>query len=255
MKNYNLTSEGSYAPSAFITKGRQRLKQYKDNTVYLNNGDEFEIELFNPTTQKILAVIDLNGNTIGNSGIVLRPGERVFLERYLDISKKFLFETYTVNKNDNNAMKAIEYNGKVNVKFYCEQTFYNFVSYTSGTYNGVDFTYTSSPDFQPHISYNSGDIVNDKKTNVYSSLSFCGSNEPINNIETGRIEKGSNSNQLFTHDHSSFNTWWTWSSDWTILPLSQKNVEYQDIKVYCSKCGTKRKKHNHLFCPNCGTKY
>jgi len=47
-------------PCAYVTKGRQRLKQY-GNTVYLNNRDEFEIELYNPTTSKVLAEITLNG--------------------------------------------------------------------------------------------------------------------------------------------------------------------------------------------------
>jgi len=41
-------------PSAFITKGKLRVKQYSQS-VYLNNGDEFEIELFNPTQKTILA--------------------------------------------------------------------------------------------------------------------------------------------------------------------------------------------------------
>ncbi|HOG38684.1 MAG TPA: hypothetical protein PLD95_04445, partial [bacterium] len=93
-KNVNVT----YPPSAFITKGRQRIKQYND-TVYLKNGDEFEIELFNPTQNKIRAEILLNDVSIG-SGIVLRPGERVFLDRYLDEPKKFKFETYNVDMND-----------------------------------------------------------------------------------------------------------------------------------------------------------
>jgi hypothetical protein len=58
-------------PQSFITKGKQRLKQHTD-TVYLKDGDEFEIELFNPTSNKVLAKIELNGDSIG-SGIILRP--------------------------------------------------------------------------------------------------------------------------------------------------------------------------------------
>ena len=89
------TAQGSVTvPTSFITKGKQRLKQNID-TVYLKNGDEFEIELFNPTQNKVLAKIEVNGNSIGN-GIILRPGERIYLERHLGESKKFLFETYTV---------------------------------------------------------------------------------------------------------------------------------------------------------------
>ena len=84
-------------PSSYITKGKQRIKQF-GSKVYLKDKDNFEIELFNPTTGTILAKIKLNGKYASNSGIVLRPGERVFLERYLDSNNKFEFSTYEVSK-------------------------------------------------------------------------------------------------------------------------------------------------------------
>ena len=90
-RRISVNTTGFAVPQSFITKSKQRLKQHTD-TVYLNNGDEFEIELFNPTQNKVLSKIEINGVSIGN-GIILRPGERVFLERYLDEAKKFLFET------------------------------------------------------------------------------------------------------------------------------------------------------------------
>ena len=49
----NLQAQRVTVPTVFVTKGRQRVKQY-GNTIYLKNGDEFEIELFNPTTGKVL---------------------------------------------------------------------------------------------------------------------------------------------------------------------------------------------------------
>ena len=119
--NYTST-KGWVVPQSFITRSKQRLKQHID-TVYLNNGDEFEIELYNPTQNKVLAKIELNGKSIGN-GIVLRPGERVFLERYLDEAKKFLFETYVVNGNNKEVQESIAKNGDVVVKFYDEMTTY-----------------------------------------------------------------------------------------------------------------------------------
>jgi hypothetical protein len=97
-RRISINTIGLAVPQSFITKSKQRLKQQID-TVYLNDGDEFEIELYNPTQNKVLAKIEMNGNSIGN-GIILRPGERVFLERYLDVAKKFLFETYVVNGNN-----------------------------------------------------------------------------------------------------------------------------------------------------------
>ena len=86
MKNYGT---GISYPEAFITKGKQRIKQF-GGTVYLKDGDNFEIEIFNPTSGHVLAKINLDGKLISYTGIVLRPGERVFLERHLDSNNKFL---------------------------------------------------------------------------------------------------------------------------------------------------------------------
>lgn len=263
--------EGCTVPTAFVTKGRQRVKQYTDNTVYLNDRDEFEIELFNPTTNKILAKIELNGKSIG-SGIVLRPGERVFLERYLDEAKKFLFETYVVDKDNGDVMRAIKDNGKIEVFFYTETTFYN-INLTGGCYSWTSTIWPSQPNTyttsnttqvrdipQGSISYRSGNNYNCFYSNTNSFSHGAPAAGVVQsklsaNIETGRIEKGSNSNQGFTYDNTSFNSWWLWKSEWKILPFSQKPLENRDIKVYCTKCGTKRKKQSHQFCPNCGTKY
>ncbi len=279
-----LFNDWSSVPTAFVTRGRQRVKQYKPNNssegiVYLNNGDEFEIELFNPTTNKVLAQIHINGKSLGG-GIVLRPGERVFLERYLDEARKFLFETYEVNKNDCNAMKAIVNNGKVTVEFHCENTFFGTVNLTGGcptwTYHsGVNYGGYVQPTFTNDVnSYfmHTGDAVNFSNNISESSISYsapsaggqiCGSlgkgtkmsAKLSKNMETGRVEKGSNSNQSFTYDNTSFNTWWTWKTEWKILPTSQKAFGVGDLKVYCTNCGTKQKKQSHKFCPNCGTKY
>jgi len=78
------------APSAFITVNKQRLRQ-NGKQVYMKDQTEFEIELYNPTKEKIMATIDLNGKPISSSGIILKPGQRVFLERFLDDDRKFLY--------------------------------------------------------------------------------------------------------------------------------------------------------------------
>jgi hypothetical protein len=140
-------------PVAYVTKGRQRLKQY-DDTVYLRNDDEFELELFNPTKTKVLCKISLNGMSIG-SGIVLRPGERVFLERYLDVAKKFRFGTYTVNGENKEVLAAIQENGLVTVKFYKESFPVQSMSQFQGKLQLFDSyipPYTNPPFTSPTIS-------------------------------------------------------------------------------------------------------
>ena len=79
-QNYNF---GSKEPSAFITVRKQRQKQNGKN-VYLHDRTEFEIELHNPTNDSILAKISLNGNRISNSGVVLKPSEKHFIEKLND---------------------------------------------------------------------------------------------------------------------------------------------------------------------------
>ena len=254
---------GSAVPQSFITKGKQRLKQHID-TVYLNNGDEFEIELFNPKSNKVLAKIEMNGNSIGN-GIILRPGERVFLERYLDEAKKFLFETYIVNGNNEEVKQAIANNGDVVVKFYDQITTSTYFNSGSGTitvnnpnilwstttgtpYHGNVFTMTSTNTFY-NTSLTSGTFSTSNtllKNNVSS---------PTRHIETGRVEKGSESDQSFTYDNSSFYSYPFASNWWKIKPQSTKPFVREDLVVYCTECGSKRKKDTHKFCPHCGSKF
>lgn len=274
----------SSTPQSFITKGKHRLKQHID-TVYLNNGDEFEVELFNPTPTKVLAKIEMNGNSIG-AGIILRPGERVFLERYLDEAKKFLFETYEVEGDNNDVQKAIANNGDVVVRFYDEQriTTSNTINYqpwygttlslnntlsgsstgiskitptgydpTCTTTTNINATYTSGNSTFLNSSNTLGGSTN--YTRTLNDVVLSSVSTPSNKTETGRVEKGSNSNQSFVTDYSNFSSYPSSSNWWKILPNSQKLVTREDLVTYCTECGSKRKKDTHKFCPSCGTKF
>jgi len=269
-RRISINTIGYAVPQSFITKGKQRLKQHVD-TVYLKNGDEFEIELFNPTQNKVLAKIEMNGNSIGN-GIILRPGERVFLERYLDEAKKFLFETYVVNGNNEEVQQAIANNGDVTVKFYNEIVAPSYLSgsstltinnpvwtntpYTYTTHNtlgNTSFTTTSTNTFY-NASLTSGTI----NTNSFFNNSNRIKKEltsPLRHVETGRVEKGSESDQVFTYDNSSFYSFPSTTNWWKIKPQSTKPVVREELVTYCTECGAKRKKDTHKFCPHCGTKF
>ena len=274
-RRISVNTTGFAVPQSFITKGKQRLKQHID-TVYLNNGDEFEIELFNPKSNKVLAKIEMNGNFIGN-GIILRPGERVFLERYLDEAKKFLFETYVVNGNNEEVKQAIANNGDVVVKFFDEITTPSYYSgsgtitvnnpnwnWSSTTNN--PFTYTTHntlgvSNFNPpgtSVFYNTSLTSGTSNTSTFSTSNTLLKNSmssPTRHLETGRVEKGSDSEQSFTYDNSLFYSFPTASDWWKIKPQSTKPLMKEDLVVYCTECGSKRKKDNHKFCPHCGTKF
>lgn len=278
MKNV-ITYQKATEPTAFVTKSKQRVKQYDNNVIYLKNQEEFEIELFNPTQSKVLAKISLNGKSLG-SGIILRPGERVFLERYFDEARKFLFETYNVDANDPNVKAAIAKNGSVEVEFYQEYVrpcIYSGSTITYTPYYG-DIYYTNTGGFNSGIKTTTDKVFLGNNAGYTAGIStsgsfYCSTSSPLNEgvkspeprevinycaeieEETGRIEKGEVSDQSFVYDSTTFNTYYSWKTSWKILPDSQRPIYKQDLSVYCTKCGAKRKKSSHKFCPNCGGKF
>lgn len=48
-------------------------------------------------------------------GLVLRPGERVFLDRYLAEKRKLIFNTYIVSGNSEEIARAIANNGQIEI--------------------------------------------------------------------------------------------------------------------------------------------
>jgi hypothetical protein len=264
-------------PYANISTKKNRLKNY-DGNVYLEDGQEFEIELFNPSKTQVLAVIKLNGERISQSGIIVRPGERIWLERYLDKNNRFKFETYQVGTSKE-VQEAIANNGSVEVEFFNEKVwkyinpvnggiyvnqgspwqngtwangFYNI----NGTLNNANLNITTTHDtFSHNCAHNSTDnavefsadlgIVNDQ---IYK--------ERLQ--ETGRVAEGSKSEQEFVSIAAEFDSYACAKSTIKILPLGQKKVYSQDIKKqaaaqYCTDCGTKIKA-TWKFCATCGKK-
>jgi hypothetical protein len=273
MKTVN-TGGGTSMPSANITINKNRLKLYNDTTYYLEDGQTYEIELFNPTKQKLKAEIFISGNSISGGGVVLKPGERIYLERFVESNNKFLFKTYTIDKNDNEAFEAISDNGKVTVKFYREQISRNrweeipkdyWTIYTGGVdiNNGtggwnLNNTHTNNPFYtnlndtnNPYIYTMGVDMGIGDSTSTYVSTTSIHTNEEF---ETGRTEKGEKSDQEFVPINGDFEFFAYNIVNYEIKPLSNKPIFKEDTKRrYCHNCGSKIKdKFN--FCPSCGTK-
>jgi hypothetical protein len=107
-------------PSAWIVtpndKGRKSIKSGK---VFLEDKEEFEIELFNPLTVSVLADIKLNGQSISKTGLVVKPGQRVYLDCFIDDKKKFVFSTYEID-GGLESLDATQNNGLLEVFFYKE---------------------------------------------------------------------------------------------------------------------------------------
>ena len=256
------------APSAWVVapkeRGRKSVKfDTKSDTetkgkVYLNDGEEFQIELHNPLTECALADIKLNGNSISKGGLVLRPGERFYLDCFIDDKKKFIFSTYEVEDTDD-SMESIAKNGLLEVFFYKESA----KSIDRSRLNKVIverhyYPYQTNPYWQttpwyttPNIYCNTGNIGTTFTTNMppcnttYTSSSInlnnltgsltTGNNAiPINsinsNIETGRIEKGENSYQKFDEVDMDFDNFYISSTVLELLPEGRRPIETKELK-------------------------
>lgn len=142
-----------------IAMKKSLLKEFHkgdERIVYLENGDEFQIQIFNDQDTEIGAKIYVNGEQIGNSYLVINPGERVWLDRYLDKATKFKFATYEVNGNNEKVKKAIAKNGLVKVELFKKKqnTFDGWqplVSYP--TYYPYCPLQTNIPEYAPRIYY------------------------------------------------------------------------------------------------------
>jgi hypothetical protein len=263
--NWDLASK--LKPAAHITINKSRPKAY-GSIVYLNDGTSFEIELYNPTVRLFLAKIKVNGSYISQAGIIIKPGQRIFLERFIDSDKKFKFETYEVGANSPEVMQAIANNGDIVVEFYPERL--------KTTINTYPQTWTTTPYYQQNgLNVNStgrmgtvnlaGSGVTTSSASSYSAdvyysntASFGGST--VNNIsmqvagslETGRVEAGEKSDQELVNGYGDFANHFESQSVWKIMPLSLKPVEAGEIRQYCTGCRTRIKKSSWKFCPTCG---
>lgn len=239
-------------PSASITVNRNRLKLYGSN-VYLKNETCFEIELWNPKSTRVLAKISINGNNISGGGIVVNPGQRVYLERFLNEDRKFKYVTYEA-ENSQEGRKAIQNNGDIVVSFYDEVIVFN--SITNWNYgNGSIVTDTIEPSTvtqsTPSFKTNTGGVTT---SNRRMSLSKSITTQALfsDTIETGRVEKGEQSNQQLISTTGDFSFLACATYQIKILPESQKPVEIGEIRSYCTGCG-RRYRTGENFCSTCGT--
>lgn len=264
------TNHPGLKPAAWIVtpndKGRKSIKNGK---VFLNDGDEFEIEIWNPLQVSVLADIKLNSQSISKTGLVVKPGQRVYIDCFIDDKKKFIFKTYEI-ESSLDTLQATEKNGLLEVFFYKEEvvTINNWKSKfdrlivekwypvyypTYPSYNPIIWCNTNnSPTFTAGSFTTTGNNIIGSvfpTTNAYystsnscytsnvdlSNLNIGGSltsnSNPINSsIETGRVEKGKESKQKFTEVDMDFEQNYIASTIIQILPESRKPAEIKQVK-------------------------
>lgn len=250
----------NYEPKAALAINKNVVKVYDGKNVFMEDGQEFQIFLTNPTKTVYMAKIKINGSYISNSGLVLNPGEKVWLDCNWDNKKKFKFSTYVVDDTED-VKKAIEDNGIVEVEFYGENTPPIKTTYPSWEpyyipnryppfYGGdTGFKYTS--EFKGDLLFDSNcSFDQGKDKHSYYSCS-CDSGSQI---ETGRVEEGSNSDQNFSNVNKDFSLFKSYTDSYHIFPQSRREaITIKEIRKYCGNCGKKAKK-SHKFCTECGTK-
>ncbi len=282
-------------PSAFIVnpKDRGRKSVKSGDTIYLTPDQNFEIELFNPLKEAVLSEIKVNGKSVSSTGLVIRPGERCYLDCFIDDKKKFVFKTYDV-ENTVESKEAISKNGLVEIFFYKEETLkldnwkqrvvpvyypvYPYLQYP-WSYPYLQYPWSSYPQYYGtvtttagggsitvsnsssnlNINTCSGAIYNGSNAlysgNCVSSALYSDSNIDVNSfMETGRIEKGESSSQKFEDIEMNFESYCISSVVYHLLPESQKPIESKDIKKkFCENCG-RSLKGTENFCSDCGCK-
>lgn len=248
------------------------LKEYKNSSneriVYINDNTEFQIEVYNPYNYVIGVSFSFNNNYQGNSQLlVVRPGERIWLDRYLDNDAKLLFSTYEINNTRQNR-EAIRDNGNLVIRFFKEDNHdwknniwvSNIKNYDWEELKPINVYYNNSyPNYTTSIT-STASTFNDytatsASTNNYSDIKCSSLNiENANKIETGRIERGSRSNQKIKDVNIDFEYFPFRTETIHILPTSQKPVTSNDLKKkYCTECGRKISP-KYKYCPFCGNK-
>lgn len=213
-------------PGAWIVapSDRGRKKIYKDKTtnerrIYLEDKEYFEIELYNPTSDNLLADIYLDGKPISGSGLILKRGKRIYLDCFIEDRKKFVFSTYDV-ENTNETLDAISENGILTVRFYKEKVDTSIQLGNSLNNNNNILAigyYGCGSTHYPHGTITTNNYFCTDSNNIsYSSNSL--------KIETGQTEKGEQSNMEFNTVNMDFTTYVDTIVEYKLLPLSRKPI-------------------------------
>ena len=156
---------------AKLAINKSLLKEYKNSSneriVYMEDGSEFQIQIFNPYTYTIGVGFEFNDEYNSTYQLlVLRPGERVWLDRYLNKESKLLFSTYEVGTSKS-VQEAIKNNGKIKIKIYKEKQIQHFSSNIINAINAEPWKHVD-------VYYNAGNTVKEL-CSAQPSFDFCNS--------------------------------------------------------------------------------
>lgn len=196
--------------SILVNGVKQRF--YPNNRVYLKNDTEFEIEFFNKSTRTVRASININGEQLRRNPVI-HNGQRYVLRDFIDTPRRFLFHVYEVDSNNSDVKNAIRFNGLIEIKYY-----YEMKVEVHHPPDGTQFAKVAD-----ETQYPEGSLT-----------------------ETGKIMKGSFSDQKYTSVHLDWEKKCFGEQVIEILPISKKPktlkcpncelISKSDVN-YCAKCG------------------
>ena len=240
-----------------LASTRQETRNKAGSTYFLNDGDEYIIQLDNGTPNVVLARIEIDGVYISPAGVVLYPGQVIDLERYIDSPQKFKFVTYTVPEKNGDAIRD---NGKIKVEFYNQ--------YLPSVYSPPMWSLRPMRSSSGRCLTIPGGSVSTPTTatpqyvdpNVWS-VSYASDSDTFTvnysvdrELHTGKTIPGGHSSQEFVDIEMQFNSWPFWTTELFLKPMSEYvKLGKKETAVYCPTCGRRFRKKER-FCPQCGTK-
>ena len=270
---------------AQVAIDRNLVKVYDNAKIYMKGGQEFGFWLVNNTTSTQKAEIELNGKLISSRGLVLRPGQKTWLDCNWETHRKFKFETYEI-ENTEEAKNATANNGRVKVWFYPEKEYQRPIVINEPQPYIINrpapiiinpipwhpwsnpYWYGGSPIYNQCANANYGSKGSTCSSNTTMSCNV-GMNQEVNgetqpeqsrnlfscgvtmdSMETGRVEAGAKSDMQFENVELEFSGTCSYTSEFRILPMSLLPVSPQDLRLKC-ECG-KNLKRKDKFCSRCG---
>ena len=254
-----ITKSSSVQPGAWIVSPKDKgRKSIRKGNVYLESEEEFMIELHNPLKKCVLCDIRLNGESISESGLMIRPGQREYLDCFIDNRKKFIFKPYNVDM-DFESLEAIADNGSLEIFFYKEDTvtlkdwpekyrpiiqkeYYPVFPPTYPSYPNYPFygTCVGSTTGSSDVTITTTGSIGE--TNKQFTSNIGGSDFQLNYVsqemETGRVEKGDKSDQKFNEIEMDFEKNYIHHIIYKLLPESRKPAE---VKTNVKKVSDKFK--------------
>lgn len=185
----------SAQPECYITVNSSRVKIYGSNA-YMPDNTEFELEIFNPSNETIGVMFKMNGKYIADSHLIIYPGKRITLDRFLNDNNKFKFQTYTV-EDTTESKSAVAMNGAVQIEFYREHENNTVDLNKQLRLNPITFCDGSFGQKPNSIFFNSGSTAG----GIYPGTTLTntmGDNHTLTNGITGQSHDGVTANYVHT---------------------------------------------------------